>query len=66
MPAKTTPQPDDLHNPVWSNNSYPPFLLRLRPAAVPFGMYLCVLRSLLLAHIRLCLTIGSHVDNIGW
>ena len=30
-----------------------------------FGMYPCVLRSLLLARIRLRLTIGSHVDNIG-
>jgi ribosomal protein S21 len=50
--------------PVWSNNSYPPFLSRLRPAIIPFGRHPFVLRSLLLTRLRLCLTIGSHVDDI--
>ena len=49
---------------VWSNNSYPPFLSRLRPATTPFGMYPCVLRALLLTRIRHCFTIGSHLDDI--
>jgi hypothetical protein len=51
-------------HPVWSNNSYPPFLSRLPPAIIPFGRQPFVLRSLLLTCIRLCLTIGSHVDDI--
>src|SRR5713101_4521418 len=45
---------------VWSNNSYAPFLLRLRRILLPS----CLLLSLLLSYIRVCLAIGSHVADL--